>query len=313
MVFAVGLPFAHAMAAVQIENLSNIQPMNDFGLAPGKVELFLNPGETSSQAIYITDRIPGTTTFKVEVEDIKGSSDPTQPIVILQPGERGPYSGKDYIVPDVDEFTLQFGQRITIPVTVSIPETVQPGGYYSSVLVSNEPSVLGTTTPGSTAQSQTKIISRVGALYFIRVNGQANESGKLQDFSLDGPSKLFYESGPFTFDITFNNNGNVNLIPYGTITIKSTLGKEIAQLPVDAYFALPSSLRYRQISWDQGFLFGRYTATIQLNRGYGGLSDQKTIAFWVIPYRFVLAAIIAIFLLVTIIFVFLKKFEIRKK
>jgi hypothetical protein len=301
-----------AFAATTIDSVT-VDPKDDFVLEPGKAEIFLNPGDSTVRDVYVTDRIPGSTTFKVEVDDIEGSQDPNQPVVILENGEKGPYSGRDFIVPDTDEFTLQFGQRITIPITITIPKDASPGGYYSTVLISNEPEVLNATSSATDVAGGTKVISRVGVLYFLRVNGQANESGNLSSFTITGPKKLFYESGPFTFDILFNNNGNVHLVPYGTVTIKNILGKEIAELPVDAYFSLPNSLRDRQVTWDQGALFGRYTATLVLNRGYNSLSDTKTIAFWVLPWKFILALFIALFVIIAVIFLFLRTFELRRK
>jgi hypothetical protein len=308
---AVGVPLlTHAAPQTSTETLV-VDQRNDFVLEPGKAEIFLNPGDTVTRTVYVTDRVPGSTTFKIGVEDIKGTRDPDQPVLILD-GTKGPYSGKSFIVPAIDKVTLTFGQRITIPVTITIPKDASPGEYDSSVLVSNEPSVLGGEN-ASAAQGSTRIISRLGTLIFIRVNGKAKESGSLDDLRIKGPSKLFYDSGPLTFQILFNNDGNVHLVPYGTLTIKNMVGQVVDQLPVDAYFSLPDSLRYREVMWSRTTLLGRYTATIHLNRGYGGLSDDKTIAFWVLPWRILLGIFVGVFILILIVVVFVRTFEIKRK
>ena len=301
---------AASPAATSIQTLQ-VEPKNDFVLEPGKAEIFLNPGDTVTRTVYVTDRVPGSTTFKIEVEDIKGSREEDQPVVILD-GQKGPYSGKSFISPAVDTVTLDFGQRMTIPVTISIPKDASPGEYDSSVLVSNEPEVVKTADNADTSGS-TRVISRLGTLIFIRVNGQANESGNLDDFRIKGPSQLFYDHGPFTFQILFNNNGNVHLVPYGTVTIKNMVGQVIDQLPVDAYFSLPDSLRYREIDWNRGMLLGRYTATVHLERGYGGLSDDKTIVFWVMPWKILVGIFLGVFLLLLVVVVFARTFEIKRK
>ena len=307
-----GLPFfAYAVApATSIESLT-VDVKNDFVLEPGKSEIFLNPGDTVTRAVYVTDRVPGNTSFKIEVEDIKGTTDPNQPVLILD-GQRGPYSGKDFITPAVDNITLSFGQRITIPLTITIPKDASPGDYDSSVLVSNEPTVTAQNN-ATGANSAAKIISRLGTLIFIRVNGAANESAKLDDFKIKGPSQLFYNSGPLTFQILFNNGGNVHLVPYGEIIIKNFFGQTVDQLPVDAYFSLPDSLRYREVDWSRQMLLGRYTATVSLNRGYGGFTDTKTIAFWVLPWKMLIGVFVAIFLILLVTVIFLRNFELKRK
>jgi hypothetical protein len=310
LVFADTTTTAATTPGLRIEAL-NVELKNDFVLEPGKAEIFVNPGETITKDVYITNRIPGTTSFKMEVQDIKGSSDPTQPVVILD-NERGPYSAKDFITASPGEFTLSFGQRVTIPVTITIPKDTAPGDYDSSVLVSNSPSVLGTTS-SATTEGQTRIISRVGTLFFIRVNGQAHESGELQDFKIAGPHKLFYTQGPFTFEALFNNTGNVHLVPYGTVNVKNIFGKTIAQIPVDAYYSLPNSLRYRSVNWDVSVLLGRYTATLDLHRGYGNIVDSRTIAFWVIPWKILISIFAGVLVLALILIIFFRSFEFRRK
>lgn len=293
-----------------IERLT-VDAKNDFVLEPGKTELFLNPGETVTRAVYVTNRVPGKTTYKIEVEDIKGTRDENQPVLILD-GQKGPYSGKSFIVPAIDKVTLGFGDRITIPVTITIPKDAPPGDYDSSVLVYNQPnSDVGNNANG--ASGFTRIISRLGTLIFIRVNGNAKESANLEDFRVKGPKKLFYDHGPLTFQILFNNDGNVHLVPYGTVTIKNIFGQVVDQLPVDAYFSLPDSLRYRDVKWNHEMLLGRYTATVHLERGYGGLSDDKTIAFWVLPWKILVGVFVGVFLIILVLVVFLRTFELKRK
>jgi len=294
-----------------IDGLS-VESRGDFVLEPAKQETFLNPGDTVTEIIYVTDRVRGTTTFSIGIQDFKGTNDPNAPVAIVPPGQSGPDSGKDFLSVPASELTLSFGQRATIPVTVTVPKDASPGGYYAAVLISNEPTVVATSSTSVTGA--TRVISRLGTLFFIRVNGPANPQGQLQDFRINAPtSRAIYNSGPFTFEMLFNNTGNLYLTPYGTITIKNFLGSTIATVPVDAYYSLPQSLRYRDVSWNQFALFGRYTATLQLNRSYGGTTDTKTIAFWVIPWEFLLTAFAILFVVIFGVIFFLRTFEVRRK
>ena len=79
-------------------------------------------------------------------------------------------------------FELENGERATIPVTVSVPTDVEPGGRYGSVLVS-------TTQREATSAQSTAIVSRLGVLYFVKIPGAVNEDGKLSGFSTIGNKK----------------------------------------------------------------------------------------------------------------------------
>jgi hypothetical protein len=294
--------------AYKIDMLS-VEPRNDFVLEPGKVEVFLEPGETVTRNIYVTSRVQKRTRFLIETEDFIGSQSQDNAVVLLG-DQKSPYSFKDALLPEVREFTLDFGQKITIPIKVKIPQNAQPGGFYSSVIISNAPDKSGQAVGGA------RVMSRLGALFFIRVKGDVKEEGKLDDIRIAGPSKLFYQKGPFDFQILFNNTGTVHLVPYGKINITNFTGSLLATIPVDGYFALPNSLRYREVTWYSDFLFGRYKATVELNRGYkNGLDvvDTESVAFWVIPWKFLASGFAIVFILVSIFYYIRKNFEFKKK
>jgi len=289
----------------------DILPQNDFVVEPGKTEVFLNPGESVVKSIIVTNRVDRIVKFKLSTEDFVGTNDPAQPLVLLG-DTNSPYSLKDFIVPEIKEFELALGERIVIPVTISVPKNAEPRGYYGALIVSNEPSV--TSEAASTeVQGKTKIVSRIGSLFLLKINGEGKEEGSVTDFKIIGPQKLFYEKRPEGFEIAFKNTGNVHLVPYGTITIRNLFGTAIKTLPVDAYFALPDSTRYRDVKWETGFSLGRYTATLSLNKGYGNENANVKLAFWVLPWKILLVIFIGLALLVAVGYYLLTRFELRKK
>lgn len=316
VISALVLAFPHVSSAAttpaglppyQITTLT-VDNKNDFVLEPGKMEVFMNPGDTVVKYISVTSRIKPTTKFKVTTEDFVGTRSDENPVLLLG-DEKSPYSFKDALVPSVGKFSLDFGDRITLPVTITAPTNALPGGYYTSVIVSNEPQVESDRADAAGA----KIISRVGVLFFIRVNGPANESGHIEDLRINNP-KFIYPESPASFEILFNNTGTIHLAPYGRIHISNLFGQEIDVLPVDAYFSMPDSLRYRKVEWnDDKFRFGRYKATLELNKGYGNQTDTRSITFWIIPWMVVIPVVVGIFLIVTIVYFFISKFELRRK
>jgi hypothetical protein len=301
--------FIFALSAkAQATSTSSVK--NDFVLEPGKVEIFVNPGDSVTKSITVTNRAASTVSFKVEVEDFIGSDQSDKPVVLLG-NEKSPYSFRDNIIPQVTNFSLGSSESISIPIKINVPKDAQPGGFYTSILVSNEPTV-SSTTQSSDVQGSTKIISRVGTLFFIRVNGVAKESGSLQDLRVVSPTSDSPDT--YKFDILFKNDGNVHLVPFGYVTVSNLFGRSMIKIPVDAYFALPHSIRYRQVEWNAPFLFGRYQATVELNRGYGSnLIDTKTIAFWVIPWKVTVIVLVVLLVLFLALFTFFRKFKFVAK
>lgn len=288
-----------------------IEPKNDFVLEPGKTEIFVNPGETVTKNVTITNRIGKTVKFNLTTEDMVGTNDPLSPIKLLG-DEVGPYSVKNFMIPEISEFSLDLGERITIPVKVSVPLDAEPRGYYGALVVSNEPGVLSEEQSKET-EGKTRLVSRIGSLFLLRINGEGKESGNLEDFKTIGPKQTFYENRPSGFEIAFKNSGNVHLVPHGLITIRNILGKTVGEIPVDAYFSLPDSIRYREVLWEAGTGLGRYTANLSLFPGYGNENQERSISFWVIPWKILVLTFIGLVIFISLIYYILTRFEFKKK
>jgi len=289
----------------------DVTPQNDFVVEPGKTEIFLNPGESVIKNIAITNRINKTIKFKLTTEDMVGTTDSNSAIKLLG-DEVGPYSIKNFIEPEISEFSLGFGEKIVVPVRVSIPLDAEPKGYYGALIVSNEPEVFSE-EQSKDAEGKARLVSRIGSLFFLRINGEGQELGSLQEFKTIGPKKAFYERNPKGFEILFKNEGNVHLVPYGKIIIRNMLGREVMMIPVDAYFSLPNSVRYREVLMEGGTGLGRYTAHLSLYKGYGNENEEATQAFWIIPWKILVATFVGLFIIISIIYYILTRFEIKKK
>jgi len=314
-ILLVGLTFWVGLAVIsayEIQDLTGVEEKGDFVLGPGKTELWLDPGEKTTGQLLITNRLGRTMDFKISIEDFKGSRDPAETTILLGE-EKGPYSLKDYLHPEITEFTLKHGQRMVLSVEISIPKDAEPGGLYGSVLISTSPPRAELEVEKEMARGQMQLISRLGCLYFIRVKGEVIEDGFLKELKMKEAVKKFYEKGPISFELFFENNGNVHLNPYGGIEIYNLLGKKIDEIEVEPYFAMPDSLRLREVKWQKGLLFGRYTALASINRGYGDIIDQKSINFWVIPWKIILAGLVGLYLIIWFFKWIVSHLEIRKK
>lgn len=289
------VPFV--VRAAQYEDLANTPVAGDYVIGPGKSELLLDPGQSAVRNLVVTNRYGKDMGFKIEIEDFKGSKVVGENIVLLG-AQKGPYSLKDFLHPETSDFVLKHGQRITIPITISIPVDAQPGGLYGSVIVTTKPIVTSTANSDQVAAGNVTVISRLASLFFVRVSGPVNESGQLQNFN---SSKHFYPSSDFSFSTIYQNDGSVYLNPYGIIEIKNILGDKIDEIKVDPYFVMPDAVRQKDFKLSRGFMLGLYKANIMLNRGYGNMIDQKSISFWVLPWKAVVVLLLAITAVIFII------------
>lgn len=307
MFFLLSLP--QPVLAYRIESLSTVEVKNDFAIGPGKTELFLAPGQTITKELLITNRLGKEMTFKIEIEDFRGSRSP-EVAIDLRGAERGPYSLRDYLKPEVREFTLKQGERMVLPIVVALPTDAQPGGLYGAVIVRAEPLASAVVEEAGKAASQVRLVSRLASLFLVRVKGEVKEDTFLKEFAV---AKKYYEKSPINFSVLVENNGTVHVNPYGLITITNFLGRTIGEVEIQPFFVLPDSVKLRTVNWERGFLLGRYQAKLALNRGYQDIIDERVVTFWVIPWKILLAALLVIGLLAWFIIWLARNFEFRRK
>jgi hypothetical protein len=311
LVAFIALP-GFSQAQVIRENLG-VEITNDFVLEPAKNEVILEPGQSTREKISIINRMDKSVTFQIQVEDIVGSDNMFEQVKLL--GEdRGPYSLKDFIIPEITEFTLESGEKITIPVDVNLPTDSEPRGYYGALIVSSKGEESNSSVDDG-ASGTTQIVTRLGSIFLVRVNGDLLESSRISDFKTVGPEQKLYSDHPKGFEVSVKNEGNVHLVHYGEIKIKNMLGREVGSLPINAFFSLPDSTRYREIKWPESFAFGFYSAEVYLYQGFGDENEflNDKISFFVLPWKLVVIALTVAIILFAIIRFIKSNFKIERK
>ena len=306
------LALFNAVSAYTITQV-NVDDSQDFVVEPGKSEIFLNSGQTVTRNISVTNRTNRRMDFTVSVENMKGSETADAAVVLIPAEEQTPFPLHQYVSLEVEEFSLEFGQKITFAVSVSAPPGLEPGGHYGAIVISTEaPRQID--EAGNEVVGGARLTSRIGSLILMRVNGEVNESGYLSDFKVSGPKRWFYQNMPNSFEISYKNEGSVHLVPYGEILVRNMFGAEIAQIPVDAYFVLPGSLRNQPIVWSgKPFSFGYYSAELNLYKGYGNQFENQKIRFFVIPLV-ILLPVVGVFLFIFLLVYFItRRYEFKRK
>ena len=293
--------------AFEINTLANMPVEGDYVIGPGKIELFLDPGQSASRDLKVTNRTGQPLNIFIEIEDFTG--DPVSSTRLLGK-EAGPYSLRDFIHPEKESFVLAHGEKATLPVTISIPETAEPGGLYGAAIFTAKPVLTPKEEELEGAKGQVSITTRLATLFFVRINGPVNEAGYLKSFTA---GKKFYQTGPIDFSVIYENTGSVHNNPYGQIEIKNLMGKTIDSLDITPYFVMPGFSRDKVIAWNSSLAFGRYTATLKLNRGYSNIIDEAEANFWVVPIKILIIGLAVIIFIAIFIWWFTSRFELRKK
>jgi hypothetical protein len=272
-------------------------------IAPPVLILKGNPGQTLTAQIELRDVSLVTQVVTSQVDDFTAAGELGLPKVNIDNSTPGPYSIINWISPPA-QLTLISRQIKALPLTIHIPANASPGGYYGVVrFTATAPGVSGTGVA---------LTPSLGALMFIRVNGNAYENLKIASFDATVPgstqSTRLFEQTPVNFDVRLQNTGNVFEQPTGVISINDMFGKKIADVNVNDTsgtpgFVLPHSIRKFSQTLDKGqlgndWLFGKYTATLKLTYGSKNQSLTQVMTFWVIPWRLILVIIAAIIIVI---------------
>jgi hypothetical protein len=166
------------------------------------------------------------------------------------------------------------------------------------------------------AAGVTEIVTRLGTIFLVRINGAVVESATLELFKPLGAQTRVYTKHPTGFEFAIRNDGNVHLVHFGKVTIKNMFGKEVRMLPVDAFFSLPDGLRYREAFWSPSFSMGYYKAHLEIYPGYGNQESErltKSLGFFVIPWNILIAFALLVVALTLMVRYIRKNFAFTRK
>lgn len=262
------------------------QTVRTMTVSPPRVEVSLNPGESTEGVIKIINDSNETLTFDVLMQDF--IVDNTQGIPNLLPPDAlsNEYSASTWIGLESHQVTVPPRTRQELSYYLQVPEDARPGGHYAAVVYS--PAVAETGDEGSGAT----VTSQIGTLFYVTVKGPIQEKADVTLF--DGPR--FSEYGPIGVTTQIRNMGDNHIRPRGYITVTNMFGEQAYTSPLTERNIFPGGqgVNYEN-EFGKKWMFGRYKA--ELLGSYGAQNNLPLAAsfyFWVIPWKLILA----IFLLI---------------
>ncbi|HUC96130.1 MAG TPA: hypothetical protein VMR16_00495 [Candidatus Saccharimonadales bacterium] len=280
-------------------------------IAPPVLILKANPGQTVTAQINLRDISKVQQVVTSQVDDFGASGEEGLPQIDVNNSTPGPYSIINWVSPPA-ELTLNSKQIKSLPLTINVPANASPGGYYGVIrFTATAPELSGTGVA---------LTPSLGALVFIRVNGNAKESLSVASFTAINPddtkSGWLFEKTPIQFDVRIQNTGNVFEQPAGVISITDMFGKKIADVNVNQPpgYVLPHSIRkYSQVlnggQLGNKWLFGKYTAKLELTYGAKNQTLTQTMTFWVIPWRLILVVVVVLIGVIIALYYGIKRYN----
>jgi hypothetical protein len=258
---------------------------NGLRVSPVRSDLIINPGESKTMYVSVTNVTAQPASLQAIVNDFTGNPDESgNPAIILNPAEYAPnHSLKRFVAP-IGDFTLTPGQAKSIPVTINVPKNAAGGGYFGAVRFG---------PAGNNNSNQTvSLAGSVGSLILIKVPGDIKEQLTIASFDVrrkDNPSSFFTSTKNLTATIRFQNQGNIQEAPFGKILLKNRSGKILATYEMNNTSppanVLPDSIRKFPIPLNSKKLarFGQYKLEGNFGYGTGGQLLSASTTFYVVP------------------------------
>lgn len=327
--YVIFLSFALCFSVTAIAATKDEQA-SDFSLqvSPSPVVATIKPGEQDVIELKIRNAGSGKEKLKIEPRNFTFNSKTQQ----LKLDENIAKDVASFTKFSDETFEINPGESFTEKVTVSLPE--QSGFSYSfALIISRQDNNQKTDEKGRLLNGS------VAVFCLINVDKPgATKSIKIDSFEA---SQKVYEYLPAKFEVTFTNDGNTVMQPYGNIFIQrgNTDEQPISTLPVNNNnsYILPGTNRILSAEWSQGFpvnkktvqsdgsskeslvwdwstakisdiRFGQYTAKLVAvyNDGERDIPVVGEVTFWVIPWK--------IILLITIVMLFIGwRIYVRRK
>lgn len=271
--------FIASVAAAAASLLLGLSAASALTVQPVLIEnISVSPGEGVTRTVKLTNDSDTAVTLSSDVYDVVPNEDETGFPKVVQKSDESTLA--NWINSGATQkVTLKARETASVPVYITVPAGAEPGGHYALIAWSLDGDAPKEGTVGAGVSGQT------GVNLAINVKGDVLEKGELVSFATaDGKGK--YDKLPIEFKLRVNNQGNRHFKPAGTVVVTNMFGKTVATLPVISGSTggnvLPKSTRAYTVKWDDGFAFGKYTATAGVMFGKAG-SGAAAVDFWILP------------------------------
>lgn len=290
------------LAQLSFVPISSAANANGIEVSPVRDDITIKPGSSQIVTLTVTNITDKPEVLQGVVNDFVANVNETgQPSILVGQNVYAPTHSLKRFVSPISNISLQPGQQQQVAVTISVPVNAAGGGYYGVVR-------FGPAGTGSNNQTVT-LAGSVGALILLTVPGNIKQQLSIAGFDVESnnsASTYFTSNKNIDVVVRFQNEGNIQVAPFGKILLKNRSGKIIDIFNVNDVTppgnVLPNSIRKFSIPLSKVGTFGVYS--LEGNFGYGttGQPISASTTFYVIPVSLIIGFIIFILLVLFLIF-----------
>lgn len=284
------------------------QGANGYNVYPLLSSLVVNPGSTKNVTIYLQNISHSVEQVSSEVVNfVASSSDNGQPALLLNGGSTS-HGLKQFVSIANPDFTLPIGKTQSVNVTISIPKTVESGGYYAAIRFAPQ---------SLTNNKNVNLSGGVASLILVTVPGNLNEDlsiSKLGAGDANGQTHELFTSNKNIYGVvSFYNSGNVQVQPFGNFVVKSG-GKNVDEVNINknSGYILADSGRYFTSKLSGIGSFGKYTIYGSFGYGTHGQLAYASATFYVVPSWLIWAVAVIALLIIAYVILYLGYLRNRK-
>ena len=275
---------------------------NALKVSPVRIDIRMDPGTTQDITLTIQNLTGARAILHPVTNDFVASGDESgRPNIILNENEYAPSHSLKRLVEPLKDITMEAGESRQVKVTITAPKDAVGGGYYGAVRFA---------PANNEGDKNVNLAASVGTLVLLRMNGDIKEDLSIESFDVRktgaDPASFFIDKGHLNAVVRFKNSGNVQVEPFGTITLKR-FGKQVGEYKINDRgvpgSVLPDSVRRFDVPLDKLSPFGKYTLTGNFGYGESGQLLTAQATFYVIPVFLILIGVGVILLLLFLIFV----------
>jgi len=254
-------------------------------ISPAEIDLDLDPGESTSFKLTVVNTSSIDRTFEVKLRSFDEGGKAGEPV--LDDTIETPLHEWLQLPTSTIQVTSQ--SHIVYEVNLSIPLSARPGSYRTVLLFRD--------TEVHTDVNGSIISAEFGPFIFVKVNGKLVEQAEILNFQA---KQVINESLPVAFTTLISNQGNVDIVPRGTINIRPLYSLNTQQRNFDFNPTLSRTLadsqRVYTSEWIDGanWQIGYYEAEIVFAYSDSNKVLTTKTNFWIIPWKVLIVILIIV-------------------
>lgn len=243
-------------------------------IQPIKISLTLQPGETATSTILLTNASDSDVNVSETLQDfipVAGAEG-----IQFVGRTEGVTTVRDWItLPGDKDFLFKKGASREVVYRITAPLDAEPGSHFGVIFFkASDPSATGSL----------KVGTQVGVLVLVTIPGAHLQKGNILSFV----APWFTAGGPVPFTLRFENTGTVYFEPKGEITITNMLGQKVGSVPIEGQVVLPTGVKDLHFEWKgDGLLFGQYRAVATVVDGDGNVLTSREATFYAAPLWYI--------------------------